>query len=163
MAKVTRPQNSGRGAKGTSPKATAPAQTAKPGTPDAAGTGKAKGRELYPGLVGPKDDDGNPTTVQLKEVPKDWDPQKHKGLRRKDFADDALFFDWRADRLELQAKGYRQQAEEFRKLGSVKDRARAKKLLSMQKRIEDLKQQLAGEGVNVNELLATISGGEDEK
>lgn len=159
MSKVNKP--AAQNPKAVPESVAPPAGAAKPGTTDAAAKEPKKGKVLYPALVGPKDAEGKDTIIPLKEVPKDWDPKAHKGLRRKDFSDEALFWDWRADRMELQVKKIRAHAEELRKLGTVKDRSRAKKLLSMQKRIADLKAQLEGEGVDVDALLTTLGGDEE--
>ena len=150
---MAKPQNP----KAVQNEAPKPESTAAPGTVDPAGAAEEKAskvkKELYPALVDPANPDGyEPLTV----VPENWDPKVHKGILRKHFAEDDVFFDWRASRLEKQAASYRQQAEESRKLGSMKGRVKAKKLLSMQKRIADLKASLAAEGVDVAALLASI-------
>lgn len=125
-------------------------KSAKPGTQDKTPKAKKKvERVTHPALL---DADNNP--VKVEAVPDDFDPKKHKPLKRADFKDEALWFDMRADDYERRAKDYRQQAEDCRKLGSVSDRQAAKKLLAMQRRIAELQEKLKGEGVDVAALLA---------
>lgn len=128
--------------------------TAKPGTVDEkAKKEKKPGRVAYPGL---KAADG--TDVKLKAIPTDWDRKAHKGFSRKNFEDDALYLEWRAQQFDHAAAALRKQAEESKKLGNVKDRAKAKRLLQLQKRLGELQKQLADQGINVEALLASDNG-----
>lgn len=86
-------------------------------------------------------------------VPTDWDAKKHQPLKRKTFADDSQWLELRAQDYDRRAAALRKQAVEGKKLGNVKDKAKAKKLLGMQKRMEDLRKQLEADGIDVAALL----------
>jgi hypothetical protein len=45
-------------------------------------------------------------------------------------------------------------AEEAKKLGGMKEKGKAKRLLQLQKKFAELKEQLAGTGIDVDALLA---------
>jgi len=90
------------------------------------------------------------------EIPADYLTTKHKPLSKSDFVNEAAFFIARAVRLENKALAYRRQAEDCGKLGNVKDKKQAKKLLDMQRRMSEIKASLAAEGVDVEALLATM-------
>lgn len=108
-------------------------------------------RIAHPDLL--TDDEGQPT-AKIKEIPKDYDRTKHLPLRRRDFEDEAKWFDMRANEFDVKAFAHRKMAEEFRTLGSAKDRAKARRLVSMQKQMADLRKTLEDEGVDVDALLA---------
>lgn len=130
------------------------APSAAPGTTEAKAKKEKVEKVQYVPTVGAGDwvnADG-----KLTAWPGDFDPKTHKPPQRKDYADDAVFFTILADRAEASAKKFREKAEESKKLGNVKDRARAKKLLAARKRMQDLEAQLKAEGVNVEELLGTL-------
>lgn len=129
-------------------------KSAAPGTVDE--TAKKVVKIEYPGLV---DAEGN--EVRLTAIPKDFDHKTMKPLGRKDFADESLWFEMQAERCEAKAKHYRQAAADFKKLGNVKDRAKAKKLVQMQRRFDELKAQLASQGIDVASLLAADDSTEE--
>lgn len=88
--------------------------------------------------------------------PKEWDPKIHKPLRRKDFANDVTFLNRKADHYEIMAKRFRQEAIDSEKLGGLKERGKAKKLLQMQRKFEELKAQLKADNVDVEAILASL-------
>jgi hypothetical protein len=92
---------------------------------------------------------------KLVAVPADYDPKKHKPLRRKDFKDEAVFVDMQADRAERAAKRLREEAVAIR-AGGGKDKGKAKKLIAMQKRMAEMQAQLEADGVDVAALLASV-------
>lgn len=93
-------------------------------------------------------------TKQLDTVPSDFNPKIHKGLRRADFVDESVFLEHKAQLLELKAKELREQAKDLKTLGGIKDRADAKKMLTLQKRMTELTAKLAGSGkVDVNAIM----------
>lgn len=116
---------------------------------------KPSGRTVF-GLVGSKDSEVYPFTDM---TPEGFDPKVHKSLKKKDFAADHLFFLFRADELDSKAAAFRKQAVEAEKLGSSKDRGRMKRLVKLQDKVAELKQQLEAQGVDVEELLKST---EDE-
>lgn len=111
----------------------------------------------YPGL---KDAAGNP--VLLKEIPADFDASKHKPFVRKDFEDETIWLLWRAELLEKKAATYRDEAKMIRELGSPDDRKKATQLLKMRTKFEDLKNELAGSGIDVDAILAKLLGGDSD-
>src|SRR4051812_38955543 len=60
---------------------------------------------------------------KLLELPADYDPKKHKPLRRKDFKDEALYLDIAAERAEKHAKRLREEALAVR-AGGGKDKGK---------------------------------------
>lgn len=130
-----------------------PASTAKPGNKDEKAKKEKIKRVAYPLPADPKSEDGG--TLKLTEIPADWDPKLHKPLTKKDFAEDHLFFELKARQAEAAAAKFRKMGEDSKKVGNVADRAKAKKLQSMQKRMEELKAQLTAQGIDVNALLAS--------
>lgn len=128
------------------PTATAPA-SARPGTKDDKGAKEKKQRVKYPGLT----KDGK--AVKLAAIPDDYDPKVHKPLGRKDLEDESLWYELKARDFERKAKLMREKGEESKKLGSVADRAKAKRLLALQKRFNELKQKLTSQGMDVESLL----------
>jgi len=122
--------------------------------------GKPKPRIVYPGLYKPSDVAGaDPVRVKLKEIPADYSPKKHKPMTRKDFEDETLFFELQAQVCERKAKRFREMAEESKKLGGVGDVKAAKKLLGMQKRMNEMVAALKKDNpeLNVEDLLANLT------
>lgn len=129
-----------------------PTNSAKPGTKDEKAKKEKKVREQYPIPEG-----------GLKAWPTDFDPKKHKPLKRKDFGDESLFLNSKADDYERRAKALREEALESTKLGGVKDKAKAKKLLSMHKKIAEMTKDMEADGVDVSQLLASLKMAEEAK
>lgn len=122
--------------------------------------GKPKPRVVYPGLYKPSDVAGaDPVRVKLKEIPADYSPKKHKPMTRKDFEDESLFFELQAQVCERKAKRFREMAEESKKLGNVGDVKTAKKLLGMQKRMNEMVAALKKENpeLNIEDMLAKLT------
>lgn len=140
MAKVT-PRNSGK--------------SAAPGTKDDSAGKKEKVAKVFHPSLKPNDE-GKPT-AKLAGVPDDFDPKKHKPLRKQDFEGEHIFLRMKADKLEEEAKKLREDADMVEKLGSSADRAKAKKLKAMQEKMEALRKQLEEQGIDVESLL-----GDDE-
>ncbi len=126
--------------------APAAAASARPGTKDEKGKKEKKVRAQYAIPEG-----------GLTAWPADFDSKLNKPLKRKDFADESLFLLSKADEYDRRAKALRQEAEESKKLGSIKDRAKAKQLLKMQKRMKEMTDAMAAEGIDVAALLATVN------
>lgn len=112
-----------------------------------------KGRTEFK-LVGHKDEKVYPFQVAM---PEGFDFKINKPLKKRDFTADHLFYEYRALEMEFKAVGFRAQAEEAKKLGSAKDRSSAKRLIKLQDKMGELKEQLTKQGVNVEELLANAA------
>jgi hypothetical protein len=115
-------------------------------------TGSHKGppkKSPYPGLAV---NEKGKATVKLEKVPGDFDKAKHVVLRRVDFKDETVWLEMRATDCEASAVEYRREVEMLRKLGDSTTQAKAKSLIAMQKKVSELRKQLEGVGVSVDEL-----------
>lgn len=121
---------------------------ATPGTEDAAAQ-KAPKRAPHP-MTGNEDTSIYP----FAEIPADFDPAVHSPLKRKDFAHDYTYFEYRAGVCQAQADKYLKEAEDARTLGSKAERAAAKRLTKMVDQIGELRAKLEAQGVDVDELIA---------
>jgi len=108
-----------------------------------------KGRPVFD-LVGSKDAKVYPFQTS---VPDGYDFAAHKSLKKRDFAAEWLYLEFRAKDMDYRAEKFRKQAEASKKLGSVADRAKAKRLVRLQDKMEELKKQLQEQGVDVDSLL----------
>lgn len=139
------------------PEAAKPAGAAKPGTADAKAAKPAKEKIvkiLHPALEADKD--GKPTK-KLKEIPADLNVKRHKPLMRKNFEDESMFFELKAREFDAKAADFRKQAVEYKALGGAAKSGAAKRLLAMQKRIDELKKQLTDQGLDVGAILAAAT------
>lgn len=130
-------------------------QTPKPtpARPTTTKVPKPKGRQEFK-LVGSKDENVYP----FKDaVPEGFDFATNKPLKKRDFSADHLFYEYRAAEMDFKAAAFRKQAEEAKKLGSAKDRSRAKRLVKLQEKMAELKKQLTEQGVDVEDLLAAAA------
>lgn len=125
--------------------AQAPKAGARPGAKEPKAKKEKKVRIAYPVPEG-----------GLEAVPADFDPKVHKPLGRKNFKNEAVWYELKAQELEKKAASLRVEATNIGKLGNVKDRAKAKRLLDLQKRMAELSESLVAEGVDVEALLATL-------
>jgi len=116
---------------------------------------KSKGRPVF-GLVGNKDEKIYPFKAA---VPEGYNFKEFKPLKKKDFVDDATYLEYRAAECEAKAVAFKAQAEEARKIGSSKDKQKAKRLIKLQEKMDELKKQLQDQGIDVESLLKT----EEEK
>lgn len=144
----------------TAPSGNAAQPSARPGSAEPKAKKEKIVRVTHPALQ--PDADGKPT-VQLESIPQDFDPRMHKPIRRKDLKDDTLHFDLQIQRLEKKIEQLRAQREESKQLGSVKDRASAKKLLALQKRMDEVTKTLEASGTDVTALLAMLKAKQAEK
>lgn len=95
-------------------------------------------------------------TTRLDSIPADFDPKKHKPLGRGCFNDESVYLELKATQYEQKAKDFRQQAADMKALGGIKDKAQAKKLISLQKRMMDQIADLEKAGVDVSALKAKL-------
>jgi len=126
------------------------------GTEEATPEQTKKERATKPefGLVGSDDLEVYPFKV---EIPEGYEFGKFASLKKRDFTEDYLFMLHRAAEYELKVVDLRAKAEEYKKLGNAKDRAKAKKLLKLREQFASLKETLAGQGIDVDSLLASAS------
>jgi len=112
---------------------------------------RALKKEIFPGVA-----DGK--KIESLEQLRGFDPKVHRKLKDTNFSDPSLQLEWKADNYEQRAKALRVEAAQLRKLGTVQDRARAKKLIQMQAKIAELAAQLAADGVDVEALKEATAG-----
>ena len=115
---------------------------------------KVKSKKPVFKLVGSKDPKQYPFT---EVIPKGYDIKVHALLKKRDYASDHLFYEFRAIEMENKAVAFRVLAEEAKKLGSAKDRGRAKRFVKLTEKMDELKQQLLAQGVDVAALLAAAA------
>lgn len=92
--------------------------------------------------------------TKLKELPPDYDYFKHASIKRKNWESDHLFFGYKANEHEARAAKFRQVADECKKMGGVKERAKAKRLFKMQEKMQELEKQLREQGIDVDAMKA---------
>jgi len=97
-------------------------------------------------------------TGGLREVPSDFVATRYQRLTRKEFAAEHFYLDFNAGELERRATRMRQEANNIRAFGDVKDTKKAKKLLKAKRDFEALKAQLEAseDGINIAELLKSL-------
>ncbi len=88
-----------------------------------------------------------------KAVPEGFVFGKHKTLKKNAFQADHLYFAHRAADLAFRSEQFTAKAEEAKKIGSGKERNKAKRLQKMQAKMSELRKELEDQGIDVNELL----------
>ncbi len=129
---------------------TAPVESAAPSRSG------ARKQVKYPGLF---DADGNPQ--RLDAFPEDYDTSAHKPFIRKDFNDETIWLEWRAEAYEAKAKAYRDEAVQIRTYGSAEERKAAKKLAAYADKFAALKAELASSGLDVDGILSSLDSKND--
>lgn len=92
----------------------------------------------------------------LKAWPKDFDRKVYKPLLRKDFADETVYMEAKATRLEAAAKRIREEVTIIRQVGGVEQRKAAKQLARLQNRMATMQEALGAQGIDVAALLAGL-------
>ena len=93
---------------------------------------------------------------KLLAWPEDYKSSVHKPLKRDAFADESVWYHEKANQFEAKARKFRTEAEQITKLGGIKDRTTAKKLVKLHARLAEMAASLEAEGVDVSALLATM-------
>jgi len=120
---------------------------------------KKRGRTRRPDhpLIGSED----VSLYPFASTPDDYDPKKHAPLAKNDFATEAAFFDYKADRAEQAALKWRTEATEARKFGSQRERASLRKLRAMREKAHEIERKLAAQGVDIESLLSDLDEDDD--
>lgn len=98
----------------------------------------------------------NDPKITEPRAPEGFNPKIHKGLSKGDFESDLVYLEYRAIEHETKAAELRKEIETLKKLGNATDRAKTKKLLSMQQRMAELARELAEGDSSVD--LASLLG-----
>lgn len=94
---------------------------------------------------------------KLDKAPTDWDPAKHKPLKRSMFNCVSIWMDWRADQLSKQAESLRAEAQAIRTSGGQEQRHAVKRLQQVVNRADELRKQLIEQGFDPEALLADLN------
>lgn len=114
-----------------------------------------KGRKAHPALqvvLDENSDNFGESTVKLTAIPADFDVNIHQQLRKKDFKTEDIYFEFRAEQAEAEAKDWRSKVETFRKFGDAEQRKAAMKYKALASRIAELREQLKAANIDVSEL-----------
>lgn len=110
-------------------------------------------------LTGIEVKDGKPKTL-LTSIPTDYNPKTQLPPRKIDFADSAVFLDWRAVVATAAAARFTKQAAQEREMGDAGTRAEKKRLLSLTEKIAEIQKNLMANGVTseqIAKLLASVT------
>lgn len=83
----------------------------------------------------------------LTEVPTDW-TSKFLPLSKGDFADEAVYWDFKSGQLQKSADKARQNAENIRAFGSPEERKAAEQLQKFQKKMDDMVAKMRESGLS---------------
>jgi uncharacterized protein YdcH (DUF465 family) len=149
----------------TKPAAGAPAKTDTAATPAPAAKPKKEpvkrtpyGGERFPADHADEKQRGQ-LKVKLTSVPTDFNPKTQLPPTAKDFADRAVFFDWREQVAIASAARFKKLAEQERQLGDSATRAEKKRLLSLTEKVQDIKSSLLAGGMTqaqIDALMASV-------
>lgn len=117
---------------------------------------------LHPALWDAAADKGKGAPVKIDAVPEDYSPGKHKPLRKADFNDEAVYFDYQAFRFQKKANNALASARQSRLLGQTAASGNAKKLVKMMSRIAELRALCEADGVDVASIDAMLGSNADE-
>ena len=95
---------------------------------------------------------------KIDGLPSGFSSTKHEPLKKEDFKEDAMYYDWKADSLEKSAGRYRVNAELCRTFGDEEQRKAAIKLDKTRRAMQEMQSKLEeqfGPEV-VKELLARM-------
>ena len=120
----------------------APVAPAADTTDDEAAEKQARKLPRHPSTWNAEADAGKGAPMKIDAVPADFDPKKYKPLAKKDFNDEAVFYDYAAQRAFAKAQNYEELAKQSRLVGNVADKKNMKKFLSMQERIRELQAEI---------------------
>jgi hypothetical protein len=110
---------------------------------------KAARRPMHP-LVGHAD----PNVWPFAELPSDYDPAAHAPLKKKDFKEEASYYDYRASMARRAVTRFETLAAEARAGGSTKDKATEKRLARVAAQMEKLKAAIRAGGGDPDAILA---------
>ena len=96
---------------------------------------------------------GNPT-AKITEVPKDYDVSKNWTLKKDNFETEAVYYRWKQYDAQKRADDFGQKAEDAERVAASGNASKAKRLLEMQRRLDELKQQMADENDDPEQYLS---------
>lgn len=128
------------------PAAEAETAEAAPVNPDASANGNAVAKTHK----GPPKKEDHPLVHAggLKDIPADYDAKKHVALAEENFDPTCLhvFYNYKASRLQEQADVWKRRAEDFKRLGAIKDKKTAQKVFDMADQMRKSVQLLIDQG-----------------
>jgi len=89
---------------------------------------------------------------KLDVLPDDFSVKLHSAPKREWFEQEHVFFSWKADRLESQAKSFRKKAEISKQFGNSDTRKKALKLGKLQAAMAALTEELTAQGIDLEAL-----------
>jgi hypothetical protein len=92
------------------------------------------------------------TTPYDVAVPPEFNFADHKPLKKKNFASEELYYNHRAAEMDYKAGLWRKKAEEAKAAGTPKARQAKRRLEKMMVKLEEMKKELAAQGVDVTKL-----------
>ena len=97
---------------------------------------------------------GKRTGLLEVAMPDGFSFAKHTALKKGDFKDEAIYCEHRAEQMNFKAKVWNEKAKEIRELGSPSERKKKKQVIKLSQKMDELKKQLAAQGIDVEALLA---------
>jgi len=88
-----------------------------------------------------------------EEMPEGYEIGKYQTLKKRDFKEEYMYSLHKAAVHEHAATKLREEAEKIKSLGGKKARSKAKRLIKLQQQFAALREQLEGQGVDVDSLL----------
>ncbi len=89
--------------------------------------------------------------IETPNTPSDYDPSKHKPLKKTNFAAEHVFMQWKANEMTRHADKIRKDASELEALGGGAAGGKAKKMLQFFNKMQELAKTL-GEGEDAIDL-----------
>ena len=90
-------------------------------------------------------------------MPDGFNFKDYKPLKKKNFKDEALYFEHRAEEMAYKMTAFKAQAEEARTTGSAADRRKKKQIVKLNAKMNELKEQLVAQGIDVEALIAAAA------
>ncbi len=94
---------------------------------------------------------------KLTASPTDYEAKKHLPPGKKDFAEEAIYWDFQGDVSQARTDLCKSNAHECRTMGNAEHRKMAKKRMKMKGALKELEAKLAAQGINPDDLQAAAA------